>query len=464
MPEIKHLVVLMLENRSFDHMLGWLQGPNYQIDGLDGSQFNLDSTNARVPATRNASYSGDYDPDVAHDFLDVNEQIFGAQNIPPGVQPLMSGFVKNYGAVSQSVSKSHRVMNCFDPAKIPVLTTLAQQYALCTRWFSSVPGPTLPNRAYAHGATSVGHVDMTINWWKETKTIYELLVDHQRTAKIYYTDSTIAITYGGMVDRQSEFFIPDFNAFFDDCKNDNLPDYCFLEPRYNASTEGDPMAASDQHPDHDVAEGETLIHDVYNAIRGNRATWESTLLVILYDEHGGLFDHIPPPAAVSPDSFKSIDPPFAFDRLGVRVPAVLVSPWIEAGTIIPDVFDHASLAATARKLFLGADWKNTFLTQRDKAANTFEGALTRTTARSASEVEISAKHKAAISGRVLSMTDRAIDQAARPLTEHQQALTQVMISAAMANMSNMTQAQAAALHEQLKDMIHGAPAVRGAGL
>ena len=293
----------MLENRSFDHMLGWLQSPEYQIDGLDGTQFNTDSTGAQVFATRDAAYSGDYDPDVAHDFDDVTEQVFGSQMLPPAGPPTMSGFVTDYGTVSGNVSKSHRVMKCFDPSKLPVLSTLAQQYALCTRWFSSVPGPTLPNRAYAHAATSVGHVDMTINWWKESKTIYELLVANNRTAKIYYTDSTIALTFGGMMDRQSEYFVPNFDQFFDDCKNNNLPDYCFLEPRYNATDGDDPEAASDQHPDHDVSEGEQLIQDVFKAIQSNQQMWESTLLVIVYDEHGGLFDHIPPPAAVSPGRY-----------------------------------------------------------------------------------------------------------------------------------------------------------------
>src|SRR5205085_1104194 len=111
-----------------------------------------------------------------------------------------------------------------------------------------------------------------------------------------------------------------------------------------------PAAASDQHPDHDVSEGESVILDVYNAVRSNPDTWNTTLLVICYDEHGGLFDHIPPPSAVPPDGHQSQNPFFAFDRLGVRVPTVLVSPYIEKGTIITDVFDHSSLSATARKV------------------------------------------------------------------------------------------------------------------
>lgn len=459
MAEIKHIVVLMLENRSFDHLVGWLQTATYQIDGLDGTQFNRDSTGEPVKVTNDANWSGDYDPDVAHDFLNVNQQIFGTTVPAPGAAPTMSGFVTSYGVVSGSVAKSHRVMKCFNPAKLPVLATLAQQYALCTRWFASIPGPTLPNRAYAHGATSVGHVEQTINWWKETKTIYELLVDHGFTAKIYYTDSTITLTYGGMLARQAQFFVPDFEAFFDDCKKNNLPDYCFLEPRYNASDGVNPVAASDQHPDHDISEGETLILQVFNAVRSNPDVWNSTLLVIVYDEHGGLFDHIPPPAAVSPDPIKSVNPPFAFDRLGVRVPAVLVSPYIAQGTVVTDVFDHTSLIATARKVFIGAGWQDTFLTQRDKVANTFESVLTLAAPRSAKEVDPTRFHQQALNSHPVSLADRAAMQAARPLSDHQQALMAVMASAAAA--SGMTQAQAAAQHEAFKANVHGAAGAAG---
>ncbi len=461
--DIKHIVVLMLENRSFNHMLGWLQSDRYQIDGLDGTQFNRDSTGEPIKATNDANFSGDYDPDVAHDFPNVMKQMFGTESPAAGATPNMSGFVTSYGAVSGNIQKSHRVMKCFQPTKVPVLATLAQQYALCTRWFSSIPGPTLPNRAYAHGATSVGHVDMTINWWKETKTIYELLNDHNCTAKIYYTDSTITLTYGGLLAAQDRYFVPDFDAFFDDCKTNNLPDYCFLEPRYNASAGGlSVAAASDQHPDHDVSEGETLILQVYNAIRSNPDTWNTTLLAIVYDEHGGLFDHIPPPACVSPDKFRSVNPSFGFDRLGVRVPAVLVSPYIEAGTIVSDtVFDHTSLIATARKLFIGAGWQDTFLTQRDKAANTFEGVVTRSVPRSAKEVDPTRFHQAQLAAHSLSLSERAAMQAGRVLTDHQQALTAVMASAAA---TRMTQAQATALHEQVfKAAVHGPAVAVGAG-
>jgi phospholipase C len=440
-------------------MLGWLQSPSYQIDGLDGSQSNRDADGEPVPVTKDAAYSGDYTPDVAHDFDDVTYQIFGASAPPAGADPKMSGFVEDYGRVSGSVAKSHRVMRCFDPKKLPVLTGLARNYAVCTKWFSSVPGPTLPNRAYAHAATSVGHVDMTINWWKESKTIYELLVENQRTAKIYYTDATMALTFGGLIDNQDRYFIPDFDQFYRDCANNNLPDYCFLEPRYNAASGDDPTEASDQHPDHDVQAGEDLIHDVYVALGKNAETWNSTLLVIVYDEHGGLFDHAKPPTAVPPDNLQSANPFFAFDRLGVRVPAVLVSPYIQAGTIVTDTFDHSSLAATARKVFLGDAWRDKYLTKRDLAANTFEGVLTLEQARKWDGADISANHQTAIAGRAVSLAVRAASQAAKPLSDHQIALAGVMATAAAAK---MTEGQSAQLHEQLKTAIH-APATLGAG-
>lgn len=471
-PTIEHLVVLMLENRSFDHMLGYLKSPNYPIDGLDGTQANIDSAGIEVLTTNDADYAGDYNPDPGHDFLDVNEQIFGNSDASPGLAPPMSGFVKNYGRKTSKAAKSHNVMKCFKPEKIPVLTTLARQFAVCDRWFSSVPGPTLPNRAYAHAATSIGHVDMTINWWKESKTIYELLDEHNKDARIYFHDSSMAQTFGGLMDKQDRFFGTGIEDFFDACKNNTLPAYSFVEPRYNASTNGDPVAASDQHPDHDVFEGETLIKDVYNAVRSNPKVWNNTILVVVYDEHGGLYDHVMPPVAMSPDGKPSVNPSFAFDRLGVRVPAIVISPYIEAGTIDSTVYDHASLAATARKLFV-PNWQNIFLTERDRNANTFDGLLTRDTPRKAGEVDISGKHNAAVVGHPLTLAQRAEAQAAAPLTDHQKVMVQntaeldktlpAGLRSGMDPMAIRTQQQASDFHAQVNANIREAAASKKTG-
>src|SRR5204863_9540766 len=152
-----------------------------------------------------------------------------------------------------------------------------------------------------------------------------------------------------------------------ECKAGSFPAYSLVEPNYS-DHDGDTamLLGSDQHPDHDIREGERFIASVYQAIKDNPALWESTLLLITYDEHGGTYDHVPPPAC-TPDGFVAqpettqTGMPFRFDRLGVRVPAVLVSPWIQRGTVIPApgaaggrAVEHASIPATAHRLFLCA--------------------------------------------------------------------------------------------------------------
>ena len=179
---IKHLVVLMLENRSFDHMFGFLKGPDYLINGLNGDEFNIDTNGTKIFVTRDARFSGDYNPDVGHHFPDVTMQIFN--NADGTGIPNMSGFIRAYAGISgSSVSQSHNVMKCFSAEKIPILTTLAEEYAICDAWFSSVPGPTLPNRSYAHAATSMGRLDMNPIWFNEAKTIYELLAESNVSSK-----------------------------------------------------------------------------------------------------------------------------------------------------------------------------------------------------------------------------------------------------------------------------------------
>jgi phospholipase C len=150
-----------------------------------------------------------------------------------------------------------------------------------------------------------------------------------------------------------------YGQFLQDCKKGILPDYSFVEPNYNDhTTDSGAEVANDQHPDHDVQAGEMFIAEVYMAIKQNPTLWANTALLVVYDEHGGIYDHVVPPAC-TPDKFTAsanntgTGMPFAFDRLGVRVPAILISPWIPKGTVVDRVFDHASIPATVTKFFLG---------------------------------------------------------------------------------------------------------------
>lgn len=377
---IKHLIVLMLENRSFDHMLGFHtiaepKVPGDRIDGLTGRESNLDSKGNEVVVSMDAKYAGDYRVDPGHHFPDVTEQLFEEDQVPSGRKPTMGGFVKNYEKQpGGSLVASRRVMKCFDPTKLPVLTTLASEFAVCDRWFSSVPGPTLPNRAFAHLATSLGHVDMNpVAYWNAT-TLYERLDEHRVSSRVYSHDgNTLAFMFRKLFNKGGKW-LGSYGDFLSDLRGNKLPKYCFIEPRFNDwYDEGNHRyyIASDQHPDNNVAEGELLLHEIYQAIRKSKY-WEKSLFVIVYDEHGGLYDHVPPPRTVA-TGLENAGAEFDFTRLGVRVPAVLVSPFIERGTIVHDVLEHSSLAATARAI-LAPDMAP--LTKRDESANTFAGAVT----------------------------------------------------------------------------------------
>jgi len=378
---LKHIVVLMMENRSFDHMLGFAATPNWQIDGLAGDEKNRDSVGEFAPVSDDARDSGDFTPDPGHALFDTLTQLYGDASTPVNQNPSMNGFVLSYEGKTHNSNNAHRIMKCFKPEKVPVLTQLARQFAVCDRWFSSIPGPTFPNRAFAHGSTSIGRVDMGINWLGMSKTIYELLGENNVDARIYYHDSTMAMTFKGLMNQGKYFGL--FDDFLSECKKNNLPAYSFIEPRYANGEDAVNNAffsASDQHPDHNVEQGEILIRDTFDAIWNNQTLRESTLLVIVYDEHGGLYDHVPPPPAVNPDNKNwagnpnSLDPAFDFTRLGVRVPAVIISPYIPAGTIDRTQYDHSSIIATACKLLLKGV-SNASLTNRDRQAKTFEANL-----------------------------------------------------------------------------------------
>ncbi|MDA8382369.1 MAG: hypothetical protein M0037_04760 [Betaproteobacteria bacterium] len=374
MPEISNVVVLMLENRSFDAMLGRLYPGRADFKGLSGREFNtwggksypvwgssgaLTPDDACIPA-----------PDPSETFADMTAQIYDAGNQPPS-PPTMGGFVANY-----ATTQTHRpgdVMHGFSPEQLPVLSELARAFAVCDDWHASAPNQTWPNRLFLHTGTAGGDVNNTPQHAPYLMdTIFNLLERQGRTWRIYHHDLPQALALG----RIWEFLpthLSTFDEFLDHAARGTLANYSFIEPRYFA----DPLTRSmpnDQHPPHDVRYGERLIARCYDALRSGPG-WKNTLFLILYDEHGGIYDHVPPPAAVSPDDLHQDG--FAFDRYGVRIPAVIVSPWVPAGSIVhrpagsPYPYDHTAVIATLREIY-GLSGN---LTQRDAAAPHFLHAL-----------------------------------------------------------------------------------------
>jgi phospholipase C len=357
---LKHIVVLMMENRSFDHMLGSLQAVDSRIDGISDQMSNPDTTGASVKAQPQAEFQGQLNPDPDHHFPAVDLQIFGGDTSANRAAN-MQGFVKSYFNQRRDVEHSQKIMYYFKKDDLPVLTTLALEFAVFNRWFASIPGPTICNRAFAHYGTSFGKVDMSpFDIIEPFKSIYTRLINAtpKHTAKVYYYDTTSStMEVVNLLQNQPELF-GTYKQFLSDCDHELLPDYSFIEPNYNDhETDSGEEVANDQHPDHDVQAGELLIAEVYMRIKRNPKMWASTALLVVYDEHGGIYDHVAPPAC-TPDKFTApvnstgTGLEFKFDRLGVRVPAVLISPWIPKGTVVNRVFDHASIPATVTKFFL----------------------------------------------------------------------------------------------------------------
>jgi len=379
---LKHIVVLMMENRSFDHMLGGLRALDPRINGLTGKETNPDTTNEPAPVLPKAEFQAQLDPDPDHHFPAVHKQLFYGTAGPPAI-PAMQGFVQSYWDQQQNVKHSRNIMYYFAPKDLPVLTTLATKFAVFNGWFSSIPGPTICNRAFAHYGTSFGSVGMNpfvIN--KPYRSIYDRMLDANRSAKLYYYDpasSTMEVV--NLLSQQQAVF-GTYKQFLADCKSGKLPDYSFIEPNYtdHPGEGGGQLLATDQHPDHNVRAGEIFIASIYNAIHANPDLWKTTALLVVYDEHGGIYDHVPPPACTPDGSEASLTEtggvPFKFDRLGVRVPAILISPWIPKATVVPGpedpvkgrIFEHASIPATVTDFFLGSYANRS---PREKKAATF---------------------------------------------------------------------------------------------
>jgi phospholipase C len=264
-------------------------------------------------------------------------------------------------------------MGVFTPAGLPVLSGLAAGFAVCDHWYSSVPTETFPNRAFACAATSQGHMNDSASSYT-VQSIFGLMTAHAVSWKIYGYDDE-PLTRGNYPDtvQAPDTCFGKFADFQADAAAGNLPAYSFLEPSWGS-------AGNSQHPNYDVALGEVLIQHVYQALRSGPG-WNQTLLIITYDEHGGCYDHVAPPGGAVPPDTSAGEYGFDFTRFGVRVPAVLVSPLIPAGTIygVPagsTPIDHTSVLKT-----IELRWGLPALTARDAAAPDLGGVLTLTTPR-----------------------------------------------------------------------------------
>ena len=391
--QIEHIVVLMLENRSFDHMLGYLSLPaalggrgRKDVDGLRGPDIDFNEhSGQRYPIHHldRTAFNGEAeDPD--HSGASVDEQLAGGGK----------GFVDNFARISAAraaklgvpVPDPGLVIGYYDSEDLPVYDHLAAEYCVVDRWFSSVPGATWPNRLYS----MCGQADPKSGRDDASPPLYALptfvrYLDEAEVDWRWYSfdpgtlraaDPEYRLSHHdrfGYVDARKLSIdeevigkLTEKGSFLDDVAAGKLPPVSWIDPHFKDLRVLGPDS-NDDHPPSDVIAGQDLILTIYHALSSNSATWSKTLLIITYDEHGGFYDHVPPPPAVDdhPD----------FRRLGVRVPALLVSPLVQPGStssalLGPDFhFDHTSVIKTILTRFCQRDGQIPALTARVAAAN-----------------------------------------------------------------------------------------------
>jgi len=353
---IKHVVVLMLENRSFDHMLAGTTF-NQPVDQATTNDSNLDTNGKPINVSFNAQIGIKAHPDHLH--LGVMLQVTGKKQskyVKP-YNPTNAGFITSFTGISSKkggpgTRYGAEIMKCQPESNVPVLSTLAKEFAVCDRWFSSVPGETWPNRNYVHAATSHGTVDITPRIYGDP-TIFGIVVNAKKDYRVYTDGIAQCLVFSDLwFDKVVRGKFRDFKDHFaQDVAKGDLPEYVFIEPAHFGKR------ANSQHPGasdnaRSFHAGEELIKSVYDALTSNESIWKSTLLIVTYDEHGGFYDHVKPPTekVVPPDKLLSPEG-FGFDMLGLRVPTVLVSPWIKKGAVDSRTFDHSSIPQAVRMLF-----------------------------------------------------------------------------------------------------------------
>jgi phospholipase C len=344
-PRIEHIVVLMMENHSYDNKLGMLRRP-----GADG--FRL-GPNGRPTAT-NPYASGQ----VQHAFRmpttcqnGTVTQEWGASH-KQFDNGRLDGFVVTSGAES---------MGYWQEADQPFYYSLFRQFPIADRYFCSVLGQTYPNRRYLLAATSIGQVNDTLpslTDYPANGTIYDRLDAHGITWKDYFSTLPTVELYPKLyLDNKGKKVVP-IADFFADAAAGKLPNYSLVEPNYGTQSEEDPQ---------NVAVGEEFAARVVNAVI-NGPAWDRTVLVLTYDEHGGYYDHVPPPRAIPPDSIPPDVPAGqsaydGFGRYGFRVPFALVSPWARRHFVSHQVYDHTSILKLVE-----TKWNLPALTYRDANA------------------------------------------------------------------------------------------------
>ena len=414
---IEHVVVVMMENRSFDNLLGWLYNnttdrPPFNIpeqapttfEGLEENKYSNQLSGANSPKVFASRPPTGWPPannpnlvptpDPHEEFPNITTQIFGSGASSAGAQANMSGFLEDYATVPNVGTSAGQIMQSYGPQEANVINQLARNFAVSDRWFASCPCQTWPNRGFVHTGSSDGHSNNDDYELYDIPTIFNVLEDRQISWGVF-ADTTLipSLTWGQfsprLIDYENHFYR--FSSFLRHCAvtvdlpGARLPQYSFVEPRFVPELGLFKVDyPSDYHPPHNICRGEQFLAEVYGAVQSSPYR-DKILLIITFDEHGGCYDHVPPPNGATPPQLGPGSPnqQFKFDRFGVRVPTIVISSFVRPGTVFraPDgnaPFDHTSILATLRDWLKLADdpGKPFLLSPRIAAAPTLQSVLT----------------------------------------------------------------------------------------
>ncbi len=430
-----HIVVVMFENRSFDNLLGYLYAPGEvpSFDGVRGRNLTnpipeyAPDADRGVVAVHPAENMGTPDPDPGEEYPHVSTQLYGTvdpgdnrfkdpdemqapYNAPsdPAREPTMDGFVTDYvnafrakmGRLPQ-YDEYAQIIGCHTPDQLPVLSTLAKGFACFDHWFCEVPSQTYTNRSFFHAATASGMVlnspPGSFPLHNDAETIFDRLEVAKLSWRIYI-DPIQLVSATGLIHspRLAPYFATHFSSigdFYEHARQGKLPAYAFIEPcMIPPHTDMHPPGTARLRrfflipPPSPLLGGERLLANVYNAVRTastpGGSNFQNTLLIVTFDEHGGTYDHVPPPRAPPPDPSAPVGQMgFKFDRSGVRIPTLAISAWIDSRTVVNQEFRSTSVIRTLRERWsLGRP-----LTQRDAAAADIAPILTRDTPRASED-------------------------------------------------------------------------------
>ena len=399
---LDHVVVVMFENRSFDNLLGRLYQPG-EVESFEGvvgkdlsnpipdwAEHGADRGSVPYGVAENMDTPN---PDPGEEYQHVNTQLFGIidppsnrgvpaekmtapYNLPtdPNQRPAMDGFVADYisaFAAEMGVQPTYpqyaQIMTGYTPEQMPVLSTLARGFATFDHWFAEVPSQTFTNRSFFHAATASGFVvNVPYGNFPTTntaETLFERLESKGLTWKVYVDPPSVA-PFTGLIHgpRLKERFATNFvttDEFYLDAARGTLPTYSFIEPNlwHGHNDMHPPIAMLTPGLAFDAPSallgGEAFLARIYNAVRSSSSSgsnWLNALLMVVFDEHGGTYDHVPPPDALPPDPAGPAGQlGFTFNRLGVRLPAIAISPWISEHTVVNDLYQHTSMIRTIRE-------------------------------------------------------------------------------------------------------------------